>query len=219
MSAGVYKIVNKINGKQYIGSAVNFKKRWTLHRSELNNNKHHSIYLQAAWNKYGEAAFDFFVVHECLRENAVAFEQFYINELKPEYNMCRTAGSRLGMPPPNKGKKASEELRKKLSLAHIGKPSGNKGKVQSTAVRQKMSESAKNRARDDRKKHGLIISAQYRQKALAECGHEDWRKCKYCHRFDDTATMTSDGGSAFYHKNCRNEHRKSVYKKRGWHEN
>ena len=42
---GIYKIKNIINGKVYIGSAIYFIKRWSVHKSELKNNKHHSIKL------------------------------------------------------------------------------------------------------------------------------------------------------------------------------
>ena len=42
--SGIYKIVNLINGKVYIGSAVNFEKRWREHRRGLISKNHHSIF-------------------------------------------------------------------------------------------------------------------------------------------------------------------------------
>jgi len=64
MAQGIYKIINVINNKFYIGSAVNFKRRKSRHFSELRNNKHNNFKLQAAWNKYGEQAFVFVIVEE-----------------------------------------------------------------------------------------------------------------------------------------------------------
>ena len=40
MSSGVYIITNIINNKIYIGSTINFSKRWKKHKQHLNNNKH-----------------------------------------------------------------------------------------------------------------------------------------------------------------------------------
>lgn len=56
---GVYAIVNTVNGKMYIGSAHNMESRWRGHLHESRHERHHSIKLQRAWAKYGEAAFVF----------------------------------------------------------------------------------------------------------------------------------------------------------------
>jgi group I intron endonuclease len=64
MTRGIYKIINIINSKFYVGSAVDLKRRKTRHFSELRGNKHNNRHLQAAWNKYGEQAFVFVVLEE-----------------------------------------------------------------------------------------------------------------------------------------------------------
>jgi group I intron endonuclease len=80
MQAGIYAIRNKINGKLYIGSTINFKQRWQQHKSNLKNNRHHSQILQNAWNKYGEDAFEFCVVQEVLDiETLGAMEQSFLD--------------------------------------------------------------------------------------------------------------------------------------------
>ena len=48
---GIYKIINKVNGKYYVGSSLNINKRWSVHKSALSKNKHHNDHLQNAWNK------------------------------------------------------------------------------------------------------------------------------------------------------------------------
>ena len=55
--AGIYKIINILNGKVYIGSAKNFQHRWSRHVSALNLDKHENLHLQNAWNKYGSSNF------------------------------------------------------------------------------------------------------------------------------------------------------------------
>ena len=64
MARGVYKIINVVNNKFYVGSAVDLKRRKTRHFSELRTGKHNNRYLQAAWVKYGEQAFVFVVIEE-----------------------------------------------------------------------------------------------------------------------------------------------------------
>ena len=73
MTMGIYKIINVVNNKFYIGSAVNFSRRKTRHFSELRTGKHNNRYLQASWDKHGEAAFVFVVVEE-VQDKAVLLE-------------------------------------------------------------------------------------------------------------------------------------------------
>ena len=44
MKSGIYKITNKINGKFYIGSAIDFIKRKKEHIYWLKKNNHHNKY-------------------------------------------------------------------------------------------------------------------------------------------------------------------------------
>lgn len=64
MGMGIYKIINVVNNKFYVGSAVNFSRRKTRHFSELRTGRHKNTKLQNAWNKYGERAFVFVAVEE-----------------------------------------------------------------------------------------------------------------------------------------------------------
>jgi group I intron endonuclease len=137
MASGIYKIVNKTNGHCYIGSAVNIGVRWSKHKRALCNNKHHSQYLQHAWNKYGADAFDFQVIELCFFLMLIPQEQHYIDMLKPEYNISPTAGSCLGVKHTSEaranmsagqmgnkktlGYKHSAETKAKVSAAHTGR--------------------------------------------------------------------------------------------------
>lgn len=55
----LYKIENKVNGKQYVGITNNIKRRWREHKNDLKNKKHCNIKLQNSWDKYGEENFVF----------------------------------------------------------------------------------------------------------------------------------------------------------------
>ena len=81
MAQGIYKIINVVNNKFYVGSTVNVSRRRARHFSELRNNKHNNKYLQAAWNKYGEKAFIFIVVEEVeSKDKLLTVENFWLKE-------------------------------------------------------------------------------------------------------------------------------------------
>lgn len=92
-SAGIYAIKNTLNGKMYVGSTSQFKKRWRRHRQALRGNYHHSPHLQRSYNKIGENRFVFIVLEACenVRETLIFLEQKYMDELHPEYNVKKTA--------------------------------------------------------------------------------------------------------------------------------
>jgi len=81
MARGIYKIINVVNNKFYVGSAVDLKRRKTRHFSELRTGKHNNRHLQAAWVKYGEQAFVFVVVEElALDADLLAAENRWLKE-------------------------------------------------------------------------------------------------------------------------------------------
>lgn len=134
--SGIYAIINNINGNLYVGSATNVRKRWQAHRKDLRSNKHHSIYLQRAYNKYGIENFKYVVLTFCDKEDTLKKEQYFIDFFGMEnlYNICPTAGSNLGrkfdkthgqkISLAKKGKKTQpcpEYVKIKIGLAHKGK--------------------------------------------------------------------------------------------------
>ena len=55
----LYHITSKTTGKMYIGITSDIVRRFRRHKTELNNNTHHSPKLQNAWNYYGADDFIF----------------------------------------------------------------------------------------------------------------------------------------------------------------
>lgn len=91
--SGIYCIYFKHNKiKYYVGSAniignhvkssKGFWSRWRIHLSKLNLNKHHSIALQRAYNKYGINNIQFKILEICTQNNIIEKEQFWIDKLK-----------------------------------------------------------------------------------------------------------------------------------------
>lgn len=60
----IYAIRERVSGRQYVGSAVDYRDRWRHHRWHLNKGDHHCSYLQRAWNKYGRDNFEFLILEE-----------------------------------------------------------------------------------------------------------------------------------------------------------
>ena len=92
---GVYKIVNKINGKYYVGSSNDIKCRWSGHKNKLNNNVHENSHLQRSWNKYGSNNFDFIIVEETLNDKLS--EQHYLDIAKNERKNCYNTSFIVGI--------------------------------------------------------------------------------------------------------------------------
>lgn len=97
MATGIYVIENTVNGRRYIGSAVNIDKRWKEHRRQLSEGRHHSRFMQREWSKRGQEAFVFRVLLLCDRANLLWYEQALLDAWQPEYNTAPTAGSQLGL--------------------------------------------------------------------------------------------------------------------------
>lgn len=171
--SGIYEIRNIVNNNIYIGSAVDFNKRWYLHLKDLTKNAHSNSHLQKAWNKYGKENFVFNKLEICKREDLIRREQFHLDLKKPSYNICKIAGSWLGvkhraetilkMKRPkteehkNKLRKPkTEEHKKKLSISRMGMPSSRKGVkcLQSTIEKMRLANLGKKYSDEVNKKKG-----------------------------------------------------------------
>ena len=123
----IYKIVNKFDGKLYIGSSVDVERRFKTHKDELNSGKHNNKHLQNAWNKYGAENFDFLIIEELFTADDLRDkETYYIQKYNCTnhdigYNMLNNSNIGLGV-------SVSEEVKRKISEACKGCKNGNYGK-------------------------------------------------------------------------------------------
>ena len=184
MSEGViYKIINEINGKKYIGSTINKSRRWRDHKRMLKNNCHDNQHLQNAWNKYGSNSFRFSVIEKIQDvDNLLGREDFYIkyiNYYNPEslYNIAKDAKAsmrgremsektRKKMSESHKGKELSEETKEKLSKLMSGNNNYNYGKKIPEKTREKMSKALKGREMSEKTRKKM--SESHKGKELSE---------------------------------------------------
>lgn len=97
MKSGIYKIISKQNSKTYIGSAVNLSRRFSIHKRDLKNTTHHSKPLQNHVNKYGLDDLIFLVVEYVKIDDLISREQYYLDNENPKFNVCKVAGTCLGI--------------------------------------------------------------------------------------------------------------------------
>lgn len=111
--SGIYCIINVKNNKRYVGSSINIRRRLWCHRACLRHNNHENPYLQNAWNKYKEEGFDFYIIEACDSDKLLEREQYYINTLKPEYNINLVAAK----PPMSKESREKQSKTRKEKMA------------------------------------------------------------------------------------------------------
>ena len=127
----VYKITNKINNKFYIGiTSKSLEQRFAGHI------KQPRYYLGEAIKKYGEQNFTIEQIDEANSFNKLKEkEQYYVNKLKPRYNLTVGGDGTIGYKHSNSFKK----MRRKKMLGNTIR----KGLTFTQTQRQKISQSLK----------------------------------------------------------------------------
>lgn len=85
--SGIYYLKNIENNKLYIGSSKNIRSRIYNHKNKSKHKKHDNPYLQNVVNKYGFSIFECGILEKCDEKDLLIKEQYYIDNLKPEYNL------------------------------------------------------------------------------------------------------------------------------------
>jgi len=200
--AAIYKIVNVVTEDFYVGSAVKPKRRKWEHWAALKKGTHHCVALQAAWNTFGEDAFEFEVIELVENEaQLLLVEDTHLLQHAGRthcYNTALTTQQPASSTPsvrakikaamqrlyvdkekhPRFGKKHSKETKNKLSVSRTGKAAGTKhyryGQTVSPEVREKIGAAQRGKP----KATGRTVSEEGRSKIKAniEAGrsHKHW---------------------------------------------
>ena len=170
---GIYKIINCINSKVYIGQSIEIEKRFKQHKINSKNNILYPLYN--AIKCYGVDNFEFIIIEEVEDINKLdQREQYWMDHYKSYdrnfgYNLSPTAGgskrgykhskeTRDKISISNKGRIVTEETKEKIGLANKGKVSNRKGCKLSKEHKVKLLTSVKCIKQSEEHRKNLSIS-------------------------------------------------------------
>jgi group I intron endonuclease len=133
--SGIYRWNNLVTGKSYVGSSVNLGGRLSIYYSEkamLSKLSTRKSIIYSAILKHGYINFSLDIIEYCDKNLLIEREQYYLDNLKPEYNILKTANSRLGS-------KQSEATKIKISIKNKGKHPHFSGKMHTYESRKLIS--------------------------------------------------------------------------------
>lgn len=114
--SGIYRFINKVSGKSYIGSAVNLSDRLWDYSSQnflVGQLKQGKSMIYSSLLKNGHSNFKLEILEYCELSVLIEREQYYIDLLNPKYNILKIAGSLTGF-------QHSEETKAKMSTDRQG---------------------------------------------------------------------------------------------------
>jgi group I intron endonuclease len=137
--SGIYRWNNLTTGKCYVGSSKCLASRLSIYYSKkamLNKLSTRTSIIYSALLKYGYNSFSVDILEYCEIDVLVEREQYYLDILKPKYNILKAANSRLGS-------KHTLETRALMSVKQKGINHPFFGKTLSHETRIKISEALK----------------------------------------------------------------------------
>lgn len=190
-------IRNQISGKVYVGQSRDIRRRWRAHQIGLREGAHSNDYLQKAWDKDGESAFEFLVLELCqselLNEREGHFAALYRSlDRERGYNLEtfedgkkvvsqetreRMAARKRGKPmhpstqvalqAANKGREMPKEVREKLRQKNLGKKASPETRRKLSETHKGYSPTEEHRARLSAAGRGRTLSPEHRAKISA----------------------------------------------------
>ena len=151
--AGIYLWKHLESDKQYIGSSVNLSRRLSYYYSK-NIIRYNKSKIYNALLSYGYSAFSLTILEfidivnlpkDKVKNLILEREQYYIDNILPEYNILKTAGSLLGF-------KHLEDTLVKFKKAKENKNNPMYGKFHSLDTKLNMSELKKGKSRSEETK-------------------------------------------------------------------
>jgi group I intron endonuclease len=151
---GIYAIRHIESGRCYVGSSVNFSRRWIEHRRKIKAGTHPARHMLHAFQKYGADAFAFVILEECdvsSEATRIERENHWMSVLKPVFNVAPVAGSVLGL-------KRSDEAKANMSKAQKGRVSNLRGIPRTQSVKDAIGAAHKGRSKTDEHRANLSAS-------------------------------------------------------------
>jgi group I intron endonuclease len=153
INCGIYKIVNIVNNKCYIGSSIAIRKRLSDHKRRLRKGQHNNIHMQKAWNKYGETSFSFDILLYCSGNDLFFYEDraiatFKVLDKVSGYNCMPARRTDLSGSNYVKFRQQIAETQRKIMQSPDARErisQANKGRILTKETRQRMSIARKGR--------------------------------------------------------------------------
>ena len=134
-NSGIYRYLNVVNGKSYVGRSNNLSHRHIEHLSLLRRGVEPCVLLNKAWQKYGEENFRYEILCYCdedeLNDREIEFIEKY-DSFRNGYNCTEGGDGVLGYKHTDaakekigshfRGKTLSDEHRRKMSESQKGRP-------------------------------------------------------------------------------------------------
>lgn len=161
---GIYVIQDMTAGKAYVGSSINLSKRLKQHEIDLKRDDHSNWQLQRAFKKQHDLHVVVIPVaegHDVRQIEQQLIDEYFNSGLL--YNISRDTTA------PTQGMKFSEEIRKKMSKAHIGFRHTDESKAKMSTALQGKQHSDEFKEKCRQRMLGNIPSEETRQK-LSEVG-------------------------------------------------
>jgi group I intron endonuclease len=111
--SGIYKWTNKLTNDIYIGQSIDLSKRFIRYFNLSYLRNRGTLAINRALIKYGFSSFQLEILEYCDIADLNKREQYYLDTLKPRYNILKIAGS-------SSGHKLSEETKAKISQSLKG---------------------------------------------------------------------------------------------------
>lgn len=91
--SGIYMWTNKLNGKKYVGSSVDLRRRVLEYYNVNRMLNEKSMPINVALLKYGYTNFSFTILEICDKSSLMSREKHFFEVYSPEYNILKTPGS------------------------------------------------------------------------------------------------------------------------------